>query len=96
MPLLDLSHKFGVTTLKEECGLLLFNAAEVKNIAFFLDIAQKFNCSLLETCCANYMVFCFLLPFVLIDELGNRISGITETRCTCVSSCVHMEGTVEE
>lgn len=57
MPLLELAHKFGVTTLKEECGLMLFNSAEVKNVSFFLDIAHKYSCSLLETCCANYMVF---------------------------------------
>jgi hypothetical protein len=80
MGVLSTAHKYGVSALKEQCGLLLFECAEVKNVAFFLDIAQKYGCSLLETCCANYMVctsFRIINAFLLISFI-DMLSQATE------------------
>jgi len=55
LPVLELSHAMGVVGLKEDCGELLFKSAQVKNVSYFLDVAQKYECHRLESCCAQYM-----------------------------------------
>jgi len=52
LPLLILSHEYGVHPLKEQCGIALFGT---KDVTFMLDIVQKYSCKELEAKCAQYL-----------------------------------------
>jgi len=53
--LLKIASEYGMTSLKERCGLLLFNQVGPKNLTYLLEIAQQYSCSTLETKCAEYL-----------------------------------------